>query len=73
MALLDFSLHTVGLSSPLTVVIMTAAIERLGTLIHFSPGGPGVAEVGAIAWLIGNGLPPVEVVAGVVLCRIFSS
>ena len=70
-ALLDVSLHTVGLYPPLTVVIMTAAIERLGTLIPFSPGGTGVAEVGAIAWLIGTGLPPVEVVAGVVLCRIF--
>ena len=70
-ALLDVSLHTVGLQPPLTVVIMTAAIERLGTLIPITPGGTGVAEVGAIAWLIGTGLPPVEVVAGVVLCRLF--
>ncbi len=70
-ALLDVSLHTVGLHPPLTVVIMAAAIERLGTLIPITPGGTGVAEVGAIAWLIGTGLPPVEVVAGVLLCRIF--
>jgi uncharacterized membrane protein YbhN (UPF0104 family) len=70
-ALLDVSLHTVGLQPPLTVVIMAAAIERLGTLLPITPGGTGVAEVGAIAWLIGTGLPPVEVVAGVLLCRIF--
>jgi uncharacterized membrane protein YbhN (UPF0104 family) len=70
-ALLDVSLYTVGLHPPLTAVIMAAAIERLGTLIPITPGGTGVAEVGAIAWLIGTGLAPVEVVAGVVLCRIF--
>ena len=70
-ALLDVSLHTVGLHPPLTVVIMAAAIERLGTLLPITPGGTGVAEVGAIAWLVGTGLPPVEVVAGVLLCRIF--
>ena len=54
-ALLDVSLHTVGLHPPLTVVIMAAAIERLGTLIPITPGGTGVAEVGAIAWLVGTG------------------
>jgi uncharacterized membrane protein YbhN (UPF0104 family) len=70
-ALLDVSLHTVGLHPPLTVVIMAAAIERLGTLLPITPGGTGVAEVGAIAWLVATGLAPVEVVAGVVLCRIF--
>jgi uncharacterized membrane protein YbhN (UPF0104 family) len=70
-ALLDVSLHTVGLHPPLTVVIMGAAIERLGTLVPITPGGAGVAEIGAIAWLVGSGLPPVEVVAGVLLCRVF--
>ena len=70
-ALLDVSLNTVGLHPPLTVVITAAAIERLGTLFPITPGGTGVAEVGAIAWLIATGLPPAEVVAGVLLCRIF--
>jgi uncharacterized membrane protein YbhN (UPF0104 family) len=70
-ALLDVSLHTVGLHPPLTVVIMAAAVERLGTLVPITPGGAGVAEIGAIAWLVGTGLGPVEVVAGVLLCRIF--
>lgn len=70
-ALLAVSLHTVGLHAPLTVVVMAAAIERLGTLIPITPGGTGVAEIGAIAWLVGTGLAPVQVVAGVLLCRIF--
>lgn len=70
-ALLDVSLHAVGLHPPLTVVIMAAAIERLGTLVPVAPGGTGVAEIGAIAWLVGTGLDPVQAVAGVLLCRIF--
>ncbi|WP_027862106.1 YbhN family protein [Marmoricola sp. URHB0036] len=70
-ALLDVSLHTVGLQPPLTIVLMAAAIERLGSLIPITPAGAGVAEVGAIAWLVGAGLAPVEVVAGVLLCRVF--
>jgi putative heme transporter len=70
-ALLDVSLHTVGLHPPLTVVVMAAAIERLGTLVPITPGGTGVAEIGAVAWLVASGLSPVEVVAGVLLCRVF--
>lgn len=70
-ALLDVCLHTVGLHPPLTVVVMAAAVERLGTLLPITPGGTGVAEIGAIAWLVGTGLDPVEVVAGVLLCRVF--
>jgi uncharacterized membrane protein YbhN (UPF0104 family) len=50
---------------------MAAAIERLGTLIPITPGGTGVAEIGTIAWLVASGLDPVEVVAGVLLYRIF--
>ena len=53
-ALLDVSLHTVGLHRPLTVVLVAAAIERLGTLVPITPGGAGVAEIGAIAWLVGH-------------------
>ena len=70
-ALLDMSLRTVGMHPPLTVVVMATAVERLGTLIPITPGGAGVAEIGAIAWLVATGQPPVEVVAGVLLCRIF--
>lgn len=70
-ALLGFSLRAVGLDAPVTVVLMAAAIERLGTLVPLTPGGTGVAEIGTIAWLIASGLDPVEVVAGVLLYRVF--
>lgn len=70
-ALLYMSLQVVGLHAPVTVVLMAAAIERLGTLIPITPGGTGVAEIGTIAWLVASGLDPVEVVAGVLLYRIF--
>lgn len=70
-ALLFFSLRAVGLDAPVTVVLMAAAIERLGTLFPLTPGGTGVAEIGTIAWLVANGLDPVEVVAGVLLYRVF--
>ncbi|MEO7351285.1 MAG: lysylphosphatidylglycerol synthase transmembrane domain-containing protein [Marmoricola sp.] len=69
--LLEFSLRAVGLHAPLTVVLMAAAIERLSSLVPFTPGGAGVAEIGTIAWLVANGLDPVEVVAGVLVYRFF--
>jgi uncharacterized protein (TIRG00374 family) len=70
-ALLFFCLKAVGLDAPVTVVLMAAAIERLGTLVALTPGGTGVAEIGTIAWLVATGLSPVEVVAGVLLYRVF--
>lgn len=70
-ALLYVSLQVVGVHASVTVVLMAAAIERLGTLIPITPGGTGVAEIGTIAWLVASGLDPVEVVAGVLLYRIF--
>ncbi len=69
--LLFFALRSVGLDAPVTVVLTAAAIERLGTLIPVTPGGTGVAEVGTIAWLVAAGLDPVQVVAGVLLYRVF--
>jgi uncharacterized membrane protein YbhN (UPF0104 family) len=70
-ALLEFSLRAVGLHAPLTVVLMAAAIERLSSLVPFTPGGAGFAEIGTIAWLVASGLDPVEVVAGVLVYRFF--
>ncbi len=70
-ALLEFSLRAVGLQAPLTIVLMAAAIERLSSLVPFTPGGAGFAEIGTIAWLVANGLDPVEVVAGVLVYRFF--
>jgi uncharacterized membrane protein YbhN (UPF0104 family) len=69
--LLEFSLRAVGLHAPLAVVLMAAAIERLGSLVPFTPGGAGFAEIGTIAWLVANGQDPVEVVAGVLVYRFF--
>jgi uncharacterized membrane protein YbhN (UPF0104 family) len=69
--LLGFSLRAVGLVVPVTVVLMAAAIERLSSLVPFTPGGAGFAEIGTIAWLVANGLDPIEVVAGVLVYRFF--
>ena len=69
--LLVFSLHAVGLETPLTVVMMAAAIERLSSLVPLTPGGVGFAEIGTIAWLVANGQDPVKVVAGVLVYRFF--
>lgn len=69
--LLLVSLRSVGLDVPVSTVLMAAGIERLGTLIPITPGGTGVAEIGTIAWLVACGLDPVEVVAGVLLYRVF--
>jgi uncharacterized membrane protein YbhN (UPF0104 family) len=70
-ALLFFSLRAVGLQVPVSAVVMAAAIERLCTLVPLTPGGTGVAEVGTIAFLVATGLDPVDVVAGVLLYRVF--
>jgi uncharacterized membrane protein YbhN (UPF0104 family) len=69
-ALLFFALRSVGLVVPVASILTAAAIERLGTVIPLTPGGTGVAEVGAIAWLVATGLDPVSVVAGVLLYRV---
>jgi len=70
-ALLSACLWAVGLHVPLTVVLVAAAIERLGTLVAITPGGIGVAEIGTVAWLLATGVDPVMAVAGVVLYRAF--
>jgi putative heme transporter len=70
-ALLFFSLRSVGVQAPVTAVLMAAAIERLGSLVPITPGGTGVAEIGTIAWLVATGQDPAKVVAGVLLYRIF--
>jgi uncharacterized membrane protein YbhN (UPF0104 family) len=69
--LLLLSLRSVGLAPSLAVVLMAAAVERLGSLIPVTPAGTGIAEIGTVAWLVANGLDPVAVVAGVLLYRVF--
>ena len=69
--LLDVSLHAVGLPVALPVVLIAAAIERLGTVLPLTPGGTGVAEIGTVAWLVASGGSPALVVGGVLLYRLF--
>jgi uncharacterized membrane protein YbhN (UPF0104 family) len=69
--LLDVSLHAVGLAVTVPVVLMAAAIERLGTILPVTPGGTGVAEIGTVAWLVASGGSPALVVGGVLLYRLF--
>jgi uncharacterized membrane protein YbhN (UPF0104 family) len=65
------SLGAVGLHPAFSIVLMAAAIERLGTLVPLTPGGTGVAEIGTVAWLVAMGVDPVGSVAGVLLYRMF--
>ena len=69
--LLACCLHAVGVQVVAPIVLMAAAIERLGTLVPITPGGTGVAEIGTIAWLIASGVDATGAVAGVLLYRIF--
>ncbi|HEY6934182.1 MAG TPA: lysylphosphatidylglycerol synthase transmembrane domain-containing protein [Marmoricola sp.] len=69
--LLWFALRSVGLEPTVAVLVTAAAIERLGTIFPITPAGTGVAELGTIGWLVAAGLDPVEVVAGVLLYRVF--
>jgi uncharacterized membrane protein YbhN (UPF0104 family) len=69
--LLDYSLKAVGLQASVAVVVAAAAIERLGTILPITPGATGIAEIGTVAFLIATGLDPAEVVAGVLLYRVF--
>ena len=69
--LLTLCLRAVGLDPSVGVVLMAAAVERIGSLVPVTPAGTGVAEIGAVAWLVAAGLNPAAVVAGVLLYRIF--
>jgi uncharacterized membrane protein YbhN (UPF0104 family) len=69
--LLDYSLKAVGLQASVAVVVAAAAIERLGTIAAITPGATGIAEIGTVAFLIATGLEPAQVVAGVLLYRVF--
>jgi len=48
------------------------AVDRLLTLVVFTPGGAGVVEIGTVAALVALGGAPVAVTAGVVLYRGFT-
>jgi uncharacterized membrane protein YbhN (UPF0104 family) len=53
-------------------LLVTYGVERLLTLVPFTPGGVGVVETGASAVLVGFGVDPAAAVAGFLLFRVFS-
>jgi uncharacterized membrane protein YbhN (UPF0104 family) len=65
-------LNVVSAHATLTALVAGYAIERLCTLLPFTPGGAGVAETAATATLVAFGVAAPAAVAGVVLFRIFS-
>lgn len=70
--LLGACLAAVGAQVPWIVVAVGFGIERLLTLVPFTPGGSGVAELGTVAVLVALGGNPVPVAAGVLLYRLFT-
>jgi uncharacterized membrane protein YbhN (UPF0104 family) len=66
-----FALQSVGGHVPFLVALVAAVVERVGTVLPLSPAGTGVAEAGAVAWLLATGVDPVTAVAGVLLVRLF--
>ena len=55
-----------------TVVLAGFAVERVLSMLPFTPGGAGLAEAGSIAVLVSLGGDPVVMAAGVLLYRGFA-
>jgi uncharacterized membrane protein YbhN (UPF0104 family) len=53
-------------------VLAGFAVERVLSMLPFSPGGIGFAEAGGIAALVSLGGDPVGVTAAVLLFRVFA-
>ena len=70
--LLAACLLAVGAHVSLLVVAVAFGIERLLTLVPFTPGGSGFAELGTVAILVALGGAPVVVAGGVLLYRFYS-
>jgi uncharacterized protein (TIRG00374 family) len=69
--LLWLCLGAVGVGAPVVVVVAAFAVERLASLAVLTPGGSGLAEVGAVGVLVGFGLPGAAAVAAVLVYRTF--
>lgn len=65
-------LHVVGGTWSFTAMLAGFAVERLLSMLPFTPGGAGLAEAGSIAILISLGGDPVTMTAGVLLYRGFA-
>jgi len=70
--LLAACLVAVGAHVPVLVIAAAFGVERLLTVVPFTPGGSGLAELGSVAVLVGLGVDPVSATAGVLLYRLFT-
>ena len=68
-AVLWATFHAIGVSPPLTVVLMAYLIGQLGNLVPI-PGGIGGVEGGLIGTLVLYGVPAVSATAAVLLYRV---
>lgn len=71
-ALLWLALHVFGAGLTVPEVFAGYAVERVLTVLPFTPGGAGVVEVGLSGALIALGGDPLPVLAGVVVYRAFT-
>ncbi|AXT84653.1 hypothetical protein C6I20_05225 [Aeromicrobium sp. A1-2] len=65
-------LIAVGAHVPWTFIAVAFAVERLITVIPFTPGGSGLAELGSVAVLVALGVDPVGAASGILLYRLFT-
>jgi uncharacterized membrane protein YbhN (UPF0104 family) len=65
-------LQVIGAGGSLNVVLAGFAVERVLSMLPFTPGGAGLAEAGSIAVLVSLGGDPVTTTAGVLLYRGFA-
>ncbi len=70
--LLAACLAATGAHATLLAVAVTFGIERLLTVLPFTPGGSGLTELGSAAVLVAMGVAPVEAAAGILLYRLFT-
>jgi putative heme transporter len=65
-------LTAVGAHAPLLVIAVGFGIDRLISVLPFTPGGAGLAELGSAAALVALGVDPVAAAAGTLLYRLFT-
>lgn len=67
--LLWLCLHVAGAAVALPAALAAFAVERLATLLPFTPGGSGLAEVGMTSLLMTLGGAPAATAVGVLIYR----
>lgn len=70
--LLRMSLQVSGARVGLPIVVAALALDRVASMLPFTPGGAGVVEVGLTGLLIALGVDPVASASGVLLYRAFT-